>query len=207
MLLVGMLAVSAIGADTELTRVLKAVENRYNNASTLQVLFREEYTPSGRPHRTDAGMLTLSRPGRMRWEYSQPKGNLWISDGKQVFNYSLAENRVKRQPLKESEDFQAPLAFLLGKLHFDKEFRNLQSHPEGSGGIRIVAEPKVDTLPYSQVEFLVSAENHILEVKVIGFDKSILVYNFDQEKMNIPVDPKLFQFRIPPGAEVVEVGQ
>jgi outer membrane lipoprotein carrier protein len=207
MLLVGMLAVSAFAADTDLTRVLKAVETRYNGATSLQVLFREEYTPQGRPHRSEAGLLTMSKPGRMRWEYSQPKGRLWISDGKQVFNYLPDESRVERSPLRDSDDLHAPLAFLLGKLHFDKEFRNLQSRPEGNGGLRITAEPKVDTLPYSQVEFVISGENHILEVKVTGFDKSILVYTFDQEKMNPPVDPKLFQFRIPAGAEVVEVGQ
>ena len=138
----------------------------------------------------------------MRWEYSQPKGKLWISDGKRVSMFLPEENRVEQSPLKESDDMRAPLAFLLGKLHFDKEFRNLQSRPEGTG-IRIQAEPKIDTLPYSQVEFVISAHNEIREVKVTGFDKSILFYSFDQEKMNPAVDPKLFQFKIPPGAEAV----
>jgi outer membrane lipoprotein-sorting protein len=88
-------------------------------------------------------------------------------------------------------------------LHFDKEFHNIQGRPE-AGGVRIVAEPKVDTLPYSQVEFLISAQNQIREVKVTGFDKSILVYTFDEEKLNPPADPKLFKFVVPSGAEVVE---
>lgn len=204
--MVGLLAVSAFGADMELARTLKAVEVRYNSANSLQVLFQEEYTPPGRPHRAESGTLTLSKPGRMRWEYSQPKGKLWISDGKRVSMFLPEENRVEQSPLKESDDMRAPLAFLLGKLHFDKEFRNLQSRPEGTG-IRIQAEPKIDTLPYSQVEFVISAHNEIREVKVTGFDKSILFYSFDQEKMNPAVDPKLFQFKIPPGAEVVENGQ
>jgi outer membrane lipoprotein carrier protein len=142
----------------------------------------------------------------MRWEYSQPAGKLWVSDGKRVSMYLPQENRVEQSPLKESDDVRVPLGFLLGKLHFDKEFRNVQSHPEGTG-IRILAEPKSDTLPYSLVEFVVSAQNQIREVKVTGFDKSILIYSFDEEKMNPPVDLKLFQFRVPPGAEVVETGQ
>ena len=199
----GCLAVSAFAADAGLTRTLAAVENRYNSAATLQVLFHEDYTPSGRPHRSEAGTLTLSKPGRMRWEYSQPKGKLWVSDGKRVFMYLPQENRVERAPLKESDDVHVPPAFLLGKLHFDKEFRNIQGRPEG-GGVRILAEPKVDTLPYSQVEFQISAQNQIREVKVTGFDKSILVYTFDEEKMNPPADPKLFKFVVPSGAEVVE---
>jgi outer membrane lipoprotein carrier protein len=200
-----LLAVSSFGADTDATRTLKAVETRYNSAATLQVLFREDYTPSGRPHRSERGTLTLSKPGRMRWEYSLPPGKLWVSDGKRVSMYLPQENRVEQSPLKESDDVRVPLAFLLGKLHFDKEFSNLQWRPEGTG-MRILADPKSDTLPYSEVEFLISAQNQIREVKVTGFDKSILIYSFDQEKLNLPVDPKLFQLRVPPGAEVVETG-
>ncbi|HMD71807.1 MAG TPA: outer membrane lipoprotein carrier protein LolA [Bryobacteraceae bacterium] len=202
-LMVGCLAVSAFATDAGLTRTLQAVENRYNSAATLQVLFREDYTPPGRPHRSESGTLTLSKPGRMRWEYSQPKGKLWVSDGKLVSMYLPQENRVERSPLKESDDVRVPLAFLLGKLHFEKEFRNLQGRPEGTG-VRIVAEPKIDTLPYSQVEFVISAQNQIREVKVTGFDKSILLYTFDEEKMNPRADPKLFRLEIPAGAEVVE---
>jgi len=198
--------VSALAADAGLTRTLAAVETRYNTAATLQVLFREDYTPPGRPHRAESGTLTLSRPGRMRWEYSQPQGKLWVSDGKTVSMYLPQENRVERSPLKESEDVRVPLAFLLGKLHFEKEFRNIEGRPEGNG-LRITAQPKSDALPYSQVEFVVSARNEIREVKLTGFDKSLLVYSFDDEKMNPPADPKLFKLVVPAGAEVVENGQ
>jgi len=203
---VACLALPALAADAGLARTLAAIETRYNSAATLQVLFREDYTPPGRPHRSESGTLTLSRPGRMRWEYSQPVGKLWVSDGKTVSMYLPQENRVERAPLKESGDARVPLAFLLGKLHFDKEFRNIEGRPEG-GGMRILAEPKTDTLPYSQVEFLVSAQNQIREVKLTGFDKSILVYSFDQEKMNPPAEAKLFRMVVPAGAEVVENGQ
>lgn len=141
----------------------------------------------------------------MRWEYSQPKGKLWVSDGKTVSMYLPQENRVERSPLKESDDVRVPLAFLLGKLHFDKEFRNLEAHPEGAG-MRILAQPRSDALPYSQVEFVVSARNEIREVKLLGFDKSVLLYSFDEEKMNPPADPRLFRFLVPAGAEVVENG-
>ena len=196
---------SALAADVDVTRTLKAVETRYNSAATLQVLFREDYTPPGRPHRSESGTLTLSRPGRMRWEYSQPKGKLWVSDGKTVSMYLPQENRVERSPLKESDDARVPLAFLLGKLHFDKEFRNLQAHREGNG-VRILAEPRSDALPYSQVEFVVSPRNEIREVKLLGFDNSVLLYSFDEEKMNPPADPKLFRLAVPAGAEVVENG-
>ncbi len=101
---------------------------------------------------------------------------------------------------------RAPLAFLLGKLDFSKEFRNLQGKPEGAD-TRVTAEPKTENLPYSAVEFLVTPEGRIRELKVTGFDRSILAFTFDQEKVDPPLDGKLFQFQAPPGVQLEESGQ
>ena len=105
--------------------------------------------------------------------------------------------------LKESDDMRAPLAFLLGKLDFQKEFRNLQAKAEGTD-TRITAEPKTDNLPYSAVEFVVAADQHIKGVKVTGFDHSILEFRFDQEKVDPPLDAKLFQFQAPKAHKMVD---
>jgi outer membrane lipoprotein-sorting protein len=91
-------------------------------------------------------------------------------------------------------------------LNFQKEFRNLQAKPEGDG-TRITAEPKTDDLPYSAVEFVVSPDRQIREVKVTGFDRSILEFHFDKERVDPSLDNKLFQFQVPKGAELVEQGQ
>ena len=201
-----LLAVCAYSADASLDTLLKGVEARYNKAKTLQVLFREEYTPPGHGRRTESGILMLRKPGRMRWDYSQPAGKLFVSDGKLLWLYTPSENRVEKMKFQESDDMRAPLAFLLGKLHFDKEFRNLQGKTEGSD-MRITAEPKTDNLPYSAVEFLVAPDAHIREVRVTGFDKSVLHFTFDQERVDPKLDDKLFSFQVPKGAELVEAGQ
>ena len=205
-LISGLLAVSAFAADAKLDNLLEKVEGRYNNAKTLQVLFTEQYTPPGSIKRTEGGTLLLRKPGRMRWEYSQPKGKLFVSDGKYLWIYTPADNRAEKMKFKESEDMRAPLAFLLGKLHFSKEFRSLQARPEGDD-MRITAEPKTDNLPYSSVEFVVTPSSQIREVKVTGFDRSIYDFTFEQEKMDPPLDAKLFQFQTPPGAVLEETAQ
>jgi len=201
-----LLAVSAFAADPTLDALLKGIETRYNNARTLQVLFHEDYTPPGRPKRSEAGTLKLRKPGKMRWDYTQPNGKLFISDGKQMWIYTPADNRVEQMKLKESDDMRVPLAFLLGKLDFSKEFRNIESKWEGNSQ-RISAEPKNDNLPYTHVEFLVDLQRRIQVVKVVGFDKSITEFRFDDEKVDPPLDPKLFQFTPPKGAEVVSEGR
>lgn len=194
---------SAFAADPGLDKLLKSVENRYNKAKTLEVLFNESYTPQGKAPRAESGTLMLRKPGRMRWEYAQPKGKLFVSDGKSLWLYTPADNRAEQMKLQESEDMRAPLAFLLGRLSFDKDFRNVRSRAEGAG-TRISAEPKTDNLPYTAVEFLVTADSEIREVKVTGFDNAILDFTFDREKLDPPLDGKLFVFKPPAGAEVVE---
>ena len=61
-LLIGLLAVSAGAADARLDGLLKAVEGRYNRAKTLQVVFHEDYTPQGKPRRSESGTLLLRKP-------------------------------------------------------------------------------------------------------------------------------------------------
>ncbi len=36
----------------------------------------------------------LRKPGRMRWDYSQPKGKLFVCDGKNLWIYTPADNRA-----------------------------------------------------------------------------------------------------------------
>ena len=197
---------SAFAGDAALDTLLKGVETRYNKAKTLQVLFHEDYTPPGRAKRSESGTLALRKPLKMRWDYDQPKGKLFISDGKFLWIYVPLDNRAEKMKLKESDDMRAPLAFLLGKLDFQKEFRNLQAKAEGPD-MRVTAEPKSDNLPYSAVEFLVAPDQHIKVVKVTGFDHSIQEFRLDEEKVDPPLDAKLFQFQVPKGVKLVETEQ
>jgi outer membrane lipoprotein carrier protein len=205
-LFIGLLAVSALASDAKVDALLKGVELHYNQAKTLQVLFQHDYTAPGKARATDRGILMLRKPLRMRWDYSQPAGKLVVSDSKFLWVYTPTDNKVQQLKLQETDDMRVPLAFLLGKLDFDKEFKNLKARSEGTD-TRIVAEPKTDNLPYSAVEFLVTWDNRIRQVKITGFDNSVMDFTFDQERLNPSLDPKLFQFVMPKGAELLEAGQ
>src|SRR5262245_8356402 len=147
-------AMPLLGAPVELPRLLENVEKRYNKATGLQITFHETFSAEGRPRQSEAGELYLRKPGRMRWEYNDPAGKLFLSDGKNIYYYNPASRRAEKMKLKETEDMRAPLAFLLGKLDFDKDFKNFRQAEHPSGTL-ITADPKSDKLPYRQVEFVV----------------------------------------------------
>ncbi len=141
----------------DLNTLLKGVEQRYNRAKTLEVHFVESYTVQGRARKSESGELTLRKPGRMRWDYTGPSGKLFVSDGKDVYLYTPEAHRVEKTKLKASEDMRAPLAFLLGKLDFAKEFRDFDVKPEGANYL-ITAKAKSDKFPYEQVQMLVTPD-------------------------------------------------
>lgn len=165
-------------ADPEARRLLQGMEDRYNHVKTLQVSFSESYSVQGRSGKPESGTLYLRKPGKMRWDYSTPQGKLFVSDGKDVFLYTPTGNKVEKMKLKESDDMRAPLAFLLGKLEFDKDFQSFQAQKLPDGNTSFTAKPKLERLPYSKVEFVVAPGFEIRKLDVYGQDESVLTPMF-----------------------------
>jgi len=195
-------------ANVDLQALLKGIEQRYNRAKTLQVQFNESYSVQGQARKSESGELTLRKPGRMRWDYTTPQGKVFLSDGKDVYLYTPNTHRVETTKLKASDDMHAPLAFLLGKLDFSKEFRDFEVKPDGANYI-VTAKAKTDKLPYEKVEMLVTPDYQIQRLVVNGQDQSILAFQFAQEKINPVVNDNRFKFQMPAGATLVagEAGQ
>jgi outer membrane lipoprotein carrier protein len=200
--------VSAVAAapGRDVSAVLRGVESRYNATRTLQVHFTQTYEAPRQAARTESGELYLRRPGRMRWQYTEPAGKLFISDGKTVWLYTPETRQVERSKVKESDDMRTPLAFLLGKLDFNRDFKRFISKPEGEN-LWITAEPRSDKAPFTKVEFVVAPDAQIRRVIVAGDGGSTMDFKFDGEKLNPPLQEKLFAFQPPQGTEVVEAAE
>jgi outer membrane lipoprotein carrier protein len=194
----------ALAAGPDLDPTLHAIENRYNHAQTLKLDFSESYLAFRRPTQSESGVLYLRKPGRMRWDYATPTGKFFLADGKDTFSYSPDENRVQKAPLKMSDDDRAPLAFLLGRLDFHKDFQSFETRIE-NGETWIVAHPKSQNLPYMQVDFLASPDGQIRKVRVTNQDQSKLEFSFSNEQLNPQIAPAMFVFKQPAGAAVVNI--
>jgi outer membrane lipoprotein carrier protein len=192
--------------DQKLDPLLHSVEQRYNSARTLSLHFTESYVSGKRVRRTESGTLELRKPGRMRWNYNEPAGKFFLSDGKSFYLYKPDTNQVEKTSAKKSEDLRAPLAFLLGKLNFYREFTGFESRSEGSD-TWVTARANSAALPYSEVEFLVTSDARISRLRVMNDDMSILDFSFDHEVMNPTLEASRFIFQLPQGAEVVETSE
>ena len=195
----------ALAADpaVDLPKLLKEIESRYNRAATLQLTFAEIYTFQGRPRTPERGDLFLRKPGRMRWAYTKPSGKLVVSDGKDIYYYNADSNRAERMRVKDAEDMRTPLAFLVGRLDFSRDFREYKTRPEGAK-TWVTCIPKSEKLPYTEVAFLASGGGRIEHVRVVNQDRSVIDFEFSAEVINPPIAEQVFHFQIPPGAEYID---
>ncbi len=183
--------------------ILKGVEQRYNSTNTLQAHFTLNFKDRGRPRAPESGTLYLSKPNRTRWEYANPAGDFFLSDGKYTYEYNKARNTVDRVPFKETEDTRIPLSFLLGNLNFDKDFERYTAKREGEN-TAITLQPRNKKLAFSEITILVAPDYSIRRVQVVG-QGSVMEYVLDNEQRNIKLPESLFKFTPPPGAKIEDL--
>jgi outer membrane lipoprotein carrier protein len=188
----------------DVTKTLHGIEERYNNAKTLRVNFTETLIASGGRHVPRTGVLYLRKPLQMRWEYMSPAGDLFVSDGKFTYDYIAKSNSGTQEKLKEGDDMRGPIAFLLGKLDFNRDFGAFHT---GDADGAITAIPKSDKLEYSEVTLVPGPDFTIKKLSIKGQDGSVIQYVFDGEQKNPPLSDNFFRFVKPPGAVMVDGGR
>jgi outer membrane lipoprotein carrier protein len=201
----------AIFAQTSVPRIAEEVDAHYNHLRTLQANFTEIYNGSG-ISREESGTLWLKRPGKMRWNYQQPREKLFVSNGKTAWFYVPGEQQARKTPMKKLEDLRSPLAYLLGKTKLQKEFTALSLAPDKPplhpGNVVLRGVPKFME-GVNQVLLEIAPEGRIVRLVVDGADGSTTEYQFDDQKENQEIADRQFQFTPPPGVQVIEqdVGQ
>lgn len=184
-------------------KTVEAVERHYNRLSALTMGFEQSMEYAGRTRSSERGTLYLLRPGKMRWEYSDPEGKIAISDGKIFRMYNPKTNQVRQVHLEAMTDLRAPLSFLLGRMRLRRMFRNLRLEQVGEQQI-LIGEGRGGRDVYSRVEFTLGAEDHrITGIRIVGRDESVNSYRFSDEESNPTLSAAMFEFQAPAGAEVV----
>lgn len=192
-------------SQAPISPILMGIEKRYNATKTLQAEFTQVFS-FGPRQRTESGTLYLEKPGKMRWDYQNPAGKVFVCDGKFVYLYSPSTNVAERTPFKATDDLRAPLAFLLGRLDFQKDFKRFTMKPQGDN-YWITAEPRSAKAPYTSVAFLVNAASQILEVEVTGVDQAVNRFRFQGEQRNLKIAAAKFTFQPPEGSRLVDSEQ
>ncbi len=184
-----------------LPELAKRLDAHYNHLRSLSVQFTETYHGMGM-ERIERGTLLLAKPGRMRWNYAEPAGKLFVMDGKYAYSYTPGDAQAQRYPAKKLDDVRSPLRFLLGHAQIQKELTDLTMTPEGSD-FRLQGVPKGMEQRVSQVELTVTADGRIEVMQWRETDGSTTELRLADEQPNPPVTPETFFFQPPAGVVVV----
>lgn len=199
----------ALAADIpkDVHQIANAVDHRYNNLKSLETGFTETYSGAGAT-RTETGMLWLKRPGKMRWEYRQPREKLFVSDGKTAWFYVPGEPQVRKAPVKKLDDLRSPLRYLLGQTRLEKEFSGLSLAPDvkpaDPGNIVLRGVPKGMEDRINEVLLEVTPDWQIRRLVISEGDGAITQFRFADQKENVAIPDQRFKFSPPPGVETVE---
>lgn len=192
------------------TAILDGVEKVYNSTKTLQANFTVTFKDRGRAKLPEKGVLYLSKqggPSRTRWEYTSPAGNLFLSDGKFIYDYDKEKNLADRYPYKETEDLRVPLSFLLGKLDFKKDFERFEAKRDGAN-TTIAMMPRNKNLYFREIAVTVAPDATIRRVVITDQPgTTVMEYLLDGEQRNLKLADSLFKFTAPPGAKIIDQRQ
>src|SRR5215471_10246329 len=120
---VSLLVVSPLwGSAVNVAEIARGTDEHYNNLKTFRADFTEVYKAPG-VSRTESGTLWLKKPGRMRWEYHQPREKLFLTDSHTAFFYIPGENQARKTPLKNLDDIRSPLAIYWARRSWKKNWR------------------------------------------------------------------------------------
>lgn len=196
----------AWGAEPKLSAadaaVVRAVDAHYNHLRSLRTEFSETYEGMGL-HRTEAGTLLLSKPGRMRWSYTEPAGKVFVMDGKFAWSYAPGDAQAQRISAKQMDDLRSPLRLLLGHTELERELTGITVAAEAGGSV-IRGVPRGQEVRLKQLVVHVTAAGQIQSLRLEEVDGAATEFRFRGIEENVPVAARDFVFTPLAGVPVVD---
>ncbi len=212
-------SVSAQEGDAlDAAAIVTLVQTFYDQTKTLQAEFEQtRYTRLYDRYDRAKGKVVFKKPGKMRWDYGQPNGQVFVSNGKKLLIYQPPEEGEKHGQLIERalDDDQLPSAFSFltgsGNLEKDFEVRILEHGNEKfQDGYVLQLIPRKPTPNYEQLVFYVRALNDggkragvVQRVLIIDSAGNRNRFDFAKMKFNREVPEKRFNYKPPKGTERV----
>ena len=195
----------ALQADVH--AIAQATDGHYNHIKTFKAQFTQIYQGPG-VSRSESGTLWLKKPGRMRWEYSQPRKKLLVTDSQTVFFYVPGERQARKTSMKQLDDIRSPLRYLLGKTKLEKELDGLSLAPDitptTAGNIVLRGVPKGMKDRIGEVLLEISAAHQIARIVIRETDGTTTDFRFSSVEEDLPMPDSLFHFVPGPGIEIID---
>jgi outer membrane lipoprotein carrier protein len=186
------------GAGDSLARVeswLKSV--RTLSADFVQVVRSREGQITSRA----VGRLSLSRPDRFRWDYREPYVQVIVADGRRLWLYEADLEQVTVRPL-ESGLGSTPAMLLSGAGSVGESFTGGPVERDGEWTwCRLT--PKQRGSDFESVSLGFNGRGTLVAMQLVDKLGQSTELDFSDLALNTKLDPDLFRFTPPRGADVI----
>ncbi len=194
----------ALGQDVD--TIIRYVQAEYEHTQDIQATFLQIATIRSRPRPKESqGVVYFKKPGKMRWEYTDPEQQLLVSDGKTMWFYVAEDEQVIIQSADEAYSSKTPITFLhgMGKLQNDFYIKLL---PPSEG----IIEHKLELLPKEPqpevAKLILSVDPstyRIVHTAVYDPYGNITDVHLRDLQINTTLPDDIFTFEIPDGVDVI----
>lgn len=146
------------------------------------------------------GTLALQRPGKFRWDYKLPYHQVIVADGKKVWIYDIELEQVTVKPLNETLG-NTPAQLLSSGENLEKSFTIAEQGTLGDYDW-VELTPKQQDTNFERVRLGFDASNLRVMELVDNFGQTTRL-QFSRLERNPKLVPSLFDFKPPPGVDVV----
>jgi len=183
-------------------------ENYRNESMSVRFEQRQEVRP-GMPPKIATGTLQMRSPGRMRLEYDE-SGRTLVMDGEKLYWYLPDEMQVHVRAQDEFSQRGNALLYLSGQGDMRDDFAVSGTEWRtklSTGNIQLLLDPLVPDTNYSQLMLEVEPDAAII-VRLVSFGLfgEPNEFRFTEIERGADLAEELFQFTIPPGVEVENLG-
>lgn len=180
---------------------LQRVEKFIANLSTLRADFKQTLT-DGKGEVTDqsSGTLAISRPNRFRWDYSQPHEQVIVADGTRIWLYDTDLEQVTVRRLDTSLS-ATPAMLLSGEGKLSDNFK-VTGTSQDQNAHWVMMEPVRPDTDFKWVR-LGFAGSDLAIMQLADKLGQITTLQFSNIERNLKLDPALFTFKAPAGADVI----
>ncbi len=188
-------------------QLLTKVQNFYDKTTSFSSDFTQEFfVKSHNVKKQSKGHVTFAKPGKMHWEYVEPKDNRVVSDGAVLKVYEAANKQMFEQNVDKSQ-YPAALSFLVGggKLADTFTFELYEGAAMNfAGGQVLVGTPKTPSPAYQKVLFYIDGPtSQVRRVLIVDGQGNRNRFDFDNPKVNETIPADRFKFVPPPGTQVI----
>lgn len=187
-----------------LADIVKKLQARYESTAGFRANFTQQVESATLGQKVESrGTVVFKKPGRMRWEFTEPKQML-VSDGKFFWFYQPAENQVIKTPFQNAFSSSTPASFLLGVGQLDKDF-SVALTSENAEAYLLRLTPKQDPEAIGTLDLTVDTKTYDIEQAVVtdplGNITRLQLTDIDRAA---PIKDETFYFKAPAGVDVVE---